>query len=313
MANPTAKPAPAAPPFPRRLLLWAIFLSLLALAAAFKLWQNDRHDSAVAAWDRLEPKRDFARNAIASDLRQHIGDTPQQIQEYFHLRRPLEAPSPDGTLRANYYGGCAGATRIEPSDTRELSWFDPELDAEFRLSFRTGKLERVIGVAVTHDGGAYIPSKLWRIGNTAREELSYWVPFPWLAMMILTLLFPRARRPMAEVALALALLQVVLHLLPARGWPTWSQVTAGRQGVYDLVMLVTSAGLLALLHWPKRTPVTDPLCPCGYNLTGNISGICPECGTPIARSMIRKLMMPVLPPPILPAELMEEGAEDLEK
>jgi hypothetical protein len=28
---------------------------------------------------------------------------------------------------------------------------------------------------------------------------------------------------------------------------------------------------------------TEPLCPvCDYNLTGNVSGICPECGTPVA-------------------------------
>jgi hypothetical protein len=23
---------------------------------------------------------------------------------------------------------------------------------------------------------------------------------------------------------------------------------------------------------------------CGYNLTGNLSGVCPECGTPVKRS-----------------------------
>jgi predicted amidophosphoribosyltransferase len=27
-----------------------------------------------------------------------------------------------------------------------------------------------------------------------------------------------------------------------------------------------------------------PICPrCGYSLTGNVSGVCPECGTPVAR------------------------------
>jgi hypothetical protein len=33
---------------------------------------------------------------------------------------------------------------------------------------------------------------------------------------------------------------------------------------------------------PKRDPNAPPTCPkCEYNLTGNVSGICPECGTPI--------------------------------
>ena len=32
----------------------------------------------------------------------------------------------------------------------------------------------------------------------------------------------------------------------------------------------------------KPRPATGPLCAyCGYNLTGNVSGICPECGEPI--------------------------------
>jgi predicted amidophosphoribosyltransferase len=37
----------------------------------------------------------------------------------------------------------------------------------------------------------------------------------------------------------------------------------------------------AYLWWrDRRTPPGH--CPkCGYNLTGNVSGICPECGTPI--------------------------------
>lgn len=37
--------------------------------------------------------------------------------------------------------------------------------------------------------------------------------------------------------------------------------------------------ILAGFPWHKRR---DPIiCPCGYNLTGNVSGICPECGNPV--------------------------------
>ena len=32
-----------------------------------------------------------------------------------------------------------------------------------------------------------------------------------------------------------------------------------------------------------------PHCPkCDYNLTGNVSGICPECGTPIPADLVRR-------------------------
>ncbi len=45
-------------------------------------------------------------------------------------------------------------------------------------------------------------------------------------------------------------------------------------------------GLVMLLIglWPRfRSPAHDPvLCQyCGHNLTGNVSGICPECGKPV--------------------------------
>lgn len=36
----------------------------------------------------------------------------------------------------------------------------------------------------------------------------------------------------------------------------------------------------------KRTRLELELClDCGYNLTGNVSGVCPECGTPIRPAM----------------------------
>ena len=36
-----------------------------------------------------------------------------------------------------------------------------------------------------------------------------------------------------------------------------------------------------VVRW-KRVPDEGPICAaCGYNLTGNLSGVCPECGEPI--------------------------------
>ena len=38
----------------------------------------------------------------------------------------------------------------------------------------------------------------------------------------------------------------------------------------------------ALLWWRDRRRIPPGHCQtCGYNLTGNVSGVCPECGTPI--------------------------------
>ena len=38
-------------------------------------------------------------------------------------------------------------------------------------------------------------------------------------------------------------------------------------------------------HHRRNWPLSCNRCPsCGYNLTGNTSGVCPECGTPVPRS-----------------------------
>jgi len=41
--------------------------------------------------------------------------------------------------------------------------------------------------------------------------------------------------------------------------------------------------LTAALWWLDRRIPTGHCQKCGYNLTGNVSGVCPECGTPIKR------------------------------
>lgn len=58
--------------------------------------------------------------------------------------------------------------------------------------------------------------------------------------------------------------------------------------IFPTVIVLVIAAFIALLHAiGHRTSLqarftSDPLCRhCQYNLTGNVSGICPECGTPI--------------------------------
>jgi hypothetical protein len=53
------------------------------------------------------------------------------------------------------------------------------------------------------------------------------------------------------------------------------------------VVLYACAGALlgAALHRRRGRAIRVPDAPlcgkCGYNLTGNVSGVCPECGTPV--------------------------------
>lgn len=58
--------------------------------------------------------------------------------------------------------------------------------------------------------------------------------------------------------------------------------------VFPMIAAVVVAIFIYVLHWRGHRPellarfAANPHCPvCQYNLTGNLSGVCPECGTPI--------------------------------
>jgi hypothetical protein len=63
----------------------------------------------------------------------------------------------------------------------------------------------------------------------------------------------------------------------------WNSWVAWRGGyamfpLYAVFLAVAVPTLLVWRFWPK--PVKPGHCRCGYDLTGNTSGVCPECGQP---------------------------------
>lgn len=71
----------------------------------------------------------------------------------------------------------------------------------------------------------------------------------------------------------------------------WSQSTVGHWWEFNLplwaVLLVVSGPLLRTVYqrWRHRMP-PGTCTKCGYDLTGNVSGRCPECGAPIRASVL---------------------------
>lgn len=64
----------------------------------------------------------------------------------------------------------------------------------------------------------------------------------------------------------------------------WKPLRLGSSTVFiPLWMpLLVCAGLTGFLWWRDRPSPPGYSDHCGYDLTGNISGVCPECGSPIA-------------------------------
>ena len=60
-------------------------------------------------------------------------------------------------------------------------------------------------------------------------------------------------------------------------WNTWSLgYTSVWFPLYAVFVAVAVPTLLVWRFWPK--PIKPGHCRCGYDLTGNTSGVCPECG-----------------------------------
>ena len=76
-------------------------------------------------------------------------------------------------------------------------------------------------------------------------------------------------------------LSVTISGMPIEPRPfDWAAVTAVAAGyllaIANLIRAYTAGG--------GPPPTSEPACTrCGYCLTGNVSGVCPECGTPVGK------------------------------
>ncbi len=64
-------------------------------------------------------------------------------------------------------------------------------------------------------------------------------------------------------------------------WNDWSfqPGDGGQVPLYALFLAAAVPVLLVWRFWPK--PIKPGHCRCGYDLTGNTSGVCPECGVEV--------------------------------
>lgn len=123
----------------------------------------------------------------------------------------------------------------------------------------------------------------------------------WIAS-VCTLLFIASERPYASIIVGQCISWGGLLILS----PMWldHQPSSHRYAipskalVYSgvIAVLIASTGLAVLMQrWVMRRrrqgwPPVYSICEqCGYNLTGNTSGTCPECGTPIPENQLRHL------------------------
>lgn len=95
----------------------------------------------------------------------------------------------------------------------------------------------------------------------------------WLALGIGACFHHRYARPVSHLLLATAFVVLLSGV----------SIKPLNPGPWTLGAVAVAVGAFAI-WFSYRSPKDDttPACDeCGYNLTGNVSGICPECGTPV--------------------------------
>jgi len=84
--------------------------------------------------------------------------------------------------------------------------------------------------------------------------------------------------------------RILVGIFVGTGWPLLLSLTGGSlASPYMAPALCAWAGVIVMIVRPPRPkPLGVPVCAsCSYNLTGNVSGICPECGTPLPEEALR--------------------------
>jgi hypothetical protein len=127
------------------------------------------------------------------------------------------------------------------------------------------------------------PPPLWSEGEKLRQTVRQSGPWTWVALLVMAGMTDdrrRARR-VAHLLLGIAVLIALAVLATPNVLPRRASDDQLLWLIGATLMLGVSAFVLRHAMTGRRTEMGR--CEtCGYNLRGNISGICPECGTPVA-------------------------------
>jgi hypothetical protein len=272
VSNPAARPANRG-----RLgwvLFWLLFLAGMGFLAGGLLHLRAAYEAAVMNWRKVT-----------------VPLTPQGAAFRDRIMR-LEGEGKDPHDVAMSLGvELKPAAKWWPDNPRHevRLAIDPASGFEFELSFLEGSLSgHRARPKFAPPPGMFLVA-LEHCRQYTRD--CAWVA--WLSvfgLFIALFMAPHWRRMLAHAALSLALASLVAaELSIPPGAPL-----AGR--FLETVVIWSWAAMIplsvGLFFWSRRPrPWTgEPLCPqCGYNLTGNTAGRCPECGSPIPRWLLRRI------------------------
>ena len=130
------------------------------------------------------------------------------------------------------------------------------------------------------------PSAMFVETERIRRTIAGWnsgiAPMLWIALIVAAAVWRKKRPAILDVALGVAVVAGV-------AWFAHPAYTITLDGIFNndmllwaaLMLLITSIAFWRALRAPGEGMSGPPVCSkCQYSLTGNVSGVCPECGEP---------------------------------
>jgi hypothetical protein len=255
-----------------RLALWFTILALSAAMLAYRIWQTHHHEAADARYNAhvkvIEQSAQAAMRKM-NDLANRGSLDRRQLEDALNGGQPFTNTRVSGPLV-------------------EAKWNDPVSNRPFHFTFYNDALT---GWGTTWGTVNYPPPPGPTRAEQTVEELRRWFagstfgvgPALWIALLATAIASRRWRDVLLQLTLATAVLCAMAWLIhpnyPLNAWG----IVRNDSLFWAIVLLIASGIALAMARLARRMPrPTTARCPaCDYDLTGNVSGVCPECGAPV--------------------------------
>ncbi|HEV7298974.1 MAG TPA: hypothetical protein VGN72_06370 [Tepidisphaeraceae bacterium] len=260
-------------------------LALLVIVSltSVKAWQNVKvaqlpalhrkasNDAAKASSDMLD---NFARGERG---RMSLTEVQRVFPQYvFKIRPPVAIESKDGQTFMKEEGFVE----------------DPRSGAIISVSFLDGRVSGYGTLQFVRNWPA--PPAHFDLVEDVRQRTMYTAATLWFAGVFLAAVFWHRLRPIPSVSglLIIAIVWSAAGLLTPDAFVNWSHFWM-RLEFWIWAVAATVVTLFWLRHLLRKPRDFTRCLQCNYDLTGNLSGICPECGTAV----------PPAPPDALTVEL----------